>query len=161
MDNIKTYLSYNPNTGIFTWITKNTNRIKINDIAGHKNSEGYIHIRFDGKLYLAHRLAWLYVNGELPKKDIDHINEIKDDNRICNLRLATPQENTHNQSSPMSTNASGFRGVHWHKQDKKWRARITVNGKAKSLGLFDTAEEAHEAYLKAKKELHPFWMKEV
>jgi len=153
-------LSYDPETGLFINLTQRSSRAKKGSTTGCKRQDGYIHIKLDYKLYFAHRLAWLYVHGNFPEKDIDHINEIKGDNRLVNLRLATNQENMHNISSPQINNTSGFLGVSWDKNAQKWRARIIINKKYKHLGYFNTAEEAYEAYLKAKRELHPFWVEE-
>ena len=125
---------------------------------GCKNFKGYIKINIYGKEYLAHRLAWLYVYGKLPESFLDHINEIRDDNRITNLRLATLQENYHNISKPQKNNKSGILGVCRANCGKKWRADICFNGKIKYLGVFNTAEQAYDAYLKAKRELHTFWI---
>jgi hypothetical protein len=156
---LKELLSYDHETGLFTWrVSKGT--AKKGSIAGYKHLDGYIQIMIDNKNYLAHRLAWIYVYGSLPEKDLDHINEIKDNNRICNLRLATRQENNHNISKPRIHNISGFRGVCWCKCAKKWKSQIGINGKKKYLGIFNTAEEAYEAYLKAKREIHPFWVED-
>ena len=80
---------------------------------------------------------------------------------MINLRLATVQENNHNISTSNKNNASGLRGVCWHKFSGKWRAQIKINGNIKHLGLFNTSDEASEAYLAAKKELHPFWKEKV
>lgn len=157
---LKELLSYDPETGLFINLTQRRPQAKIGSVAGCKNNNGYIRIMIDGKLYQSHRIAWLYVYGELPENDLDHINEIKDDNRICNLRLDTNQENPHNISRPQVNNTSGFRGVSWHKWNKKWVARIKLNGKTQHLGFFDTAKEAHEAYLKAKREIHTFWVED-
>jgi hypothetical protein len=154
-------LSYNPDTGIFTNLTQRKGSSKKGTVAGSKHSSGYIHITIDSKKYRAHRLAWLYVHGNFPEKYLDHINEIKDDNRLVNLRLATKQENGHNMSSPHIDNTSGFIGVSWYKKAKKWVARIAINGRQKHLGVFDTAEQASEAYLAAKRELHTFWKEKV
>jgi hypothetical protein len=153
---LKELLSYDPDTGIFTNLTQR-GKVKKGAVAGSKYSNGYIYIEVDYKRYRAHRLAWLYVYGEFPANQIDHINEIKDDNKIVNLRLATNLENQHNVSSLQLNNTSGFRGVFWRKNRKKWKAIIYLNGRQKHIGHFDTAEEASEAYLAAKKELHPFW----
>ena len=71
--------------------------------------------------------------------------------------MATTQENKQNISKPSIANSSGFRGVSWEKKRQKWHAQIKLNGKTKHLGRFNTAEQAYNAYLKAKKELHPFW----
>jgi len=98
-------------------------------------------------------LAWLFVHGFDPPQQIDHINGIRDDNRIANLRLATVAENSQNVGK-QSNNKSGFKGVHWHARGKKFRAQIMANGKSKSLGLFHTAAEAAAAYDIAAAELH-------
>jgi len=150
-------LDYNPETGVLTWKVDRNSYIKAGSRAGAKNSEGYIHLRVGGKSCKAHRIAWLLAHGSLPDCDIDHINGDRADNRLCNLRAATRAENGQNQKRAHSSNkTSGLLGVHWHAQSKKWRSVIAVNKEKKYLGLFDTAEEAHAAYLKAKAELHPF-----
>ena len=94
----------------------------------------------------------MYVYGHWPEKEIDHINCVKDDNRIANLRIATRGDNCHNSSKPRN-NTSGFKGVDYHKHTKKWRARITVNDGQISLGYYHTPEEAHQAYCRKAKEL--------
>lgn len=155
---LKELLSYDIETGIFTNLTQRAQCVKKGADAGGKHPEGYIYIQIDGKQYNAHRLAWLYIYGELPKYPLDHINEIKDDNRISNLRLDINNENLHNKSNPQINNTSGFRGVHWSKKCQKWAAQISIKGKVKHLGLFNTAEEAYEAYLRAKREHHTYWV---
>jgi hypothetical protein len=156
-DRLKESLSYDPDTGLFTWIKKPSKKIKVGSTAGCKHPNGYIRIQIDYKLYGAHQLAWLYVYGESPACDIDHVDELKDNNRIVNLRLDVNRENPHNVSKPRSDNTSGYRGVDWREDLKKWQARIMVNGKSKHLGYFNTAVEAYAAYLCAKRKLHPFW----
>lgn len=93
-------------------------------------------------------MAWLYVYGEWPDFEIDHINGDAHDNRICNLRRATHQQNMAN-SKVRAHNASGLKGVQRHTLSRKWRARIQVSGRTIHIGLFDTKEEAHEAYMRA------------
>jgi len=159
-ERLKELLHYDPDTGIFINLTQRKGSSKKGTAAGSKHSSGYIHITIDSKKYRAHRLAWLYVHGNFPEKSLDHVNEIKDDNRLVNLRLATKQENGHNMSRPHIDNPSGYLGVSWHKQRKKWIARINSNGTRKHLGLFNTAEHASEAYLRAKREHHTFWVEE-
>ena len=92
--------------------------------------------------------------GEMPKQNIDHINGIRDDNRIENLRDVSQKINLQNKRNPNANSTSKFLGVCWHKSRNKWQSQIAVNGKDKYLGLFETAELAHEAYLIAKRELH-------
>ncbi len=100
------------------------------------------------KSYKAHRLAWLYEYGEFPKYHIDHINHNRIDNRIANLREVSRIDNQRNQKKS-ATNKSGFTGVHWHKQAKKWLASITVNCKTIYLGLYEDKNEAICARLHA------------
>jgi hypothetical protein len=141
---LKENLHYNPETGIFTWIKSKT-KVKRGDIAGYTDCKGYIAIGLNKKLYRAHRLAWLYVNGIMPTMHIDHVNRIKADNRIDNLRQATAAENNHNKDLSRK-NKSGFKGVCWNKKNKKWRAECTNNGKSHHLGYFVSAEAASIAY---------------
>ena len=83
---LKEILDYNTETGIWTWRVNQARRIKIGQRAGTIISDGHRHIGISGKFYKAHRLAWLYMTGEFPKDEIDHINGVPDDNRWCNLR---------------------------------------------------------------------------
>ena len=128
---LKKHLHYNPGTGIFTRLACSANNVKAGDIAGCLHN-GYIEIRVNKKRYLAHRLAWFYVHGEWPEQ-IDHINHIRDDNRLFNLRDATNLENGKNQSKKI-TNTSGVTGVYWAKRNKKWIASVSINNKTKYLG---------------------------
>jgi hypothetical protein len=138
---LKQQLHYCPQTGLFTWLVANSNRLKVGDVAGHKDARGYVQIGVHGKGYRAHRLAFLYMEGEFPPEHVDHINHIRDDNRWANLRHATNKEN--NRNSPMNKkNTSGFVGVSFHKAIKKWAANITLGGKQKHLGYFDDKKEA-------------------
>jgi hypothetical protein len=148
---LKEQLKYDPETGLFSWIGSRCPKCPPGKIAGtrHKAS-GYWVIRIGERLYRAHRLAWLYVNGEWPAYQIDHINGIRDDNRIANLRLASNAENARN-SKKQSNNTSGQRGVAWHSQRKKWQAYINFDGKRHSLGLHDDIEDASRAYQTASK----------
>ena len=109
----------------------------------------------DGKLYLAHRLAWLYVHGSFPEHHIDHINRDRADNRISNIREATPAENRQNASLQRNS-TSGFSGVSWTKRERRWRARIVVNSREIGLGYFVDKQSAADAYAEAKKQFHPF-----
>lgn len=127
-----------------------------NQIAGSTHPKGYLTVSIEGKKQLVHRLVWLFHYGYLPENQIDHINGIKTDNRIENLREANNSENQQNQKKPPVTNTSGFLGVTRYKSRGNWVAGIKINGKRINLGYFDTPEEAHAAYLAKKKELHPF-----
>ena len=135
---LKEKLHYNPETGIFTWLL---HRSKRGETAGSITNKKYAVVGIGLKQYAAHRLAWLYMYGVWPKDQIDHINHVRDDNRISNLREASHKENGKNQSIKKSNN-SGVTGVYWAKIHKKWYAQIRVNGKNKHLGCFDAKEDA-------------------
>lgn len=145
-------LTYDPLTGLFTW-NEQCGRVKKGQVAGTVKSNGYVQIRVRGRLYLAHRLAWLCVHGELPSLMIDHINQNKQDNRIANLRLANKSQNAQNTTAP-KTNTSGYKGVSWSGNSNKWRACIKLNQVFKHLGYFDCKEKANAAYKSAAKQLH-------
>jgi hypothetical protein len=140
--------------GVFWWITSKQGR-RMNRPAGRVNADGYIQIMIKGKRHYAHRLAWLYHFGVWPENDIDHRNGIRTDNRIENLREATKEQNQQNKGI-QSNNKSGYIGVCWDKNRQKWKAQIRINYKNNHLGLFQTPEQAREAYLAAKAELHSF-----
>ena len=152
---LKEILHYDENTGVFTWLIKPCKNLKIGAIAGTHRPDGYIQIRIKGKLYLAHRLAWLYVFGEFPKNEVDHFNHIKNDNSINNLRDVSGGVNSQNQVKAQKSNkTTGLSGSSFDKRDGVYRASITVNKKYMHIGYFKTAIEAHEAYLIAKRRLH-------
>lgn len=138
-------LDYDPSTGIFTWKTPPTNCIQQGSEAGSIGNHGYRQIQIDGKLYLAHRLAWLYAYGTYPENQIDHRNLIRSDNRLENLRCASSSQNKFNRQK-QSNNTSGFKGVSWYAPASKWRAQATIGRKYHSLGLYDSASEASLAY---------------
>lgn len=155
---LKEVLEYNQESGVFIRKTFSGNyaggKAKIGQIAGSVDERGYIRIRVCGKKYRAHRLAWMYVYGEMPA-GIDHINGIKSDNRICNLRPATQVENSQNRAVH-SKNTTGYAGVYFYKQTQKYKAQIGFNNKRYAIGYFETPEEAYKAYLQAKAKLHTF-----
>lgn len=145
LDRVKETLCYDPNNGIFTWKKRTGRRIKVGDVAGSNSGYGYVYICIDRCQLGAHVLAWLYVTGEWPKGDVDHINGIGSDNRISNLRLATRSQNLGNCRTHIDS-ISGLKGAAWDKQTGKWRCTIMVNGKSYDFGRHDTAEEAHKIY---------------
>jgi hypothetical protein len=145
-ERLRELLHYDPDTGVLTWLVSTGNRVRIGDAAGYARSDGYRGIKVGGQRFLVHRLAWLYVHGEFPSADIDHINGIPDDNRLANLRLATNSQNMGNRRKN-ANNRSGFKGV--FSDRGKWRAQIKVSGCRHYLGLFDTPADAHAAYLRA------------
>ena len=149
---LKHLLYFDPGTGLFRWRRSPKNGMQPWDIAGKIDHQGYAVITIDGKGYMAHRLAWLYVYAELPAQ-IDHKNMVRSDNRIGNLRAADNAQNGMNKRM-QSNNTSGFKGVTFHKRTGRFHAKIQANGQRKSLGYHVSAELAHKAYLKAAGELH-------
>ena len=151
---LKSILDYDQDTGAFTWKVRLARRTEIGAVAGTINNRGYIIITLYGKRYLAHRLAWLHIHGEFPLESIDHINGNVADNKLSNLRNVTQSANMQNQRNPRSDNTSGFLGVTYSKRNNKWQASIKLHGKNKTIGLYKTAELAHQAYLEVKRQLH-------
>lgn len=147
---LKSQLHYDPETGIFTWIVNKMGHSCFGKNAG-SNSHGYVQIGINGIRYRAHRLAFLYMNGEWPKDQIDHINRIKSDNRWRNLREATQQQNNQNKTFKIRDLPTGV-----EKRCNKYRANIKINNKNTYLGSFETPELAHIAYIKAKRECHEY-----
>lgn len=151
---LREILDYNPETGKFIWLVNPCKNIKAGTEAGCVSDYRYITIQ--RKRYGAHRLAWLYVYGELPVLSIDHINGDPFDNRISNLRLATVAQNSQNRYKAQKNNPHGNLGLTYDKVKKLWRARIGLNGKRIYIGKFKTQEAAYEAYIASKRELHPY-----
>ena len=152
-DELKHVLSYNPETGVFVWLIRPSKAVKAGMVAGCIEKRiGYSTIGIKGKIYKAHRLAWLYVHGEWPTGLIDHINGQKADNRIANLRVVLADGNSQNVRKPNRRNKSGFMGVIFFQN--KWRATMSYKGKTKWLGDYATPEEAHQVYLEAKRRYH-------
>lgn len=150
-DKLLEILSYDGGTGLFTWKTSNSNRRRVGDVAGGNVSKGYIAICIDYNRFFAHRLAWFYVHGVWPQHEVDHINGIHNDNRISNIRATTVEQNRRNKRMSKN-NTSGWKGV--SRSRKKWVAQIGVDNKHLHLGVFDTVEEAHQAYVAASKKYH-------
>lgn len=144
-EDVLSRLSYDGETGEFTWRIRPAKSITAGSKAGYRSHRGYIQIGLMGKMYLAHRLAWLYVHGEWTPHDTDHINGDKSDNRIANLRPAYRFQNEGNKPRN-ALNTSGVKGVSWCSFGHKWRACIKVDGKTRQLGRFGRIEDAAEAY---------------
>lgn len=147
-------LDYDKETGLFTWRNP-ANPKWLGRIAGClKKDKGYVEIRVKGAQFKAHRLAWVVTYKKWPSDEIDHINGVRHDNRIANLRDVTKSGNICNLKGAKSNSKSGLLGVWYDRYTKRWESQIALNGKNKHLGRFNTPEEAHQAYLKAKRELH-------
>ena len=153
LDRLKQLFYYDADTGLFIRkIPRGSSTAGA--IAGCKTRRGYIAMCVDGVVYLAHRLAWLYVTSEDPRQWIvDHSNGNPTDNRFQNLRICTNAGNTQN-ACRQKNNKSGFKGVSFDAERKQWRASIRANNVYKHLGRYQTAQEAHRAYCKAAAELH-------
>lgn len=148
-------LHYDPETGLFRNAPRKYSKTN-GRVVGCKTSRGYLRVGLDGHRHLLHRLAWLYVHGEWPQEDIDHINGVRTDNRMANLRLVTDSMNSQNQVRAHSNNvSSGLLGVSYKPSHKQWVARLSLSGKSKHVGYFRTRELAYEAYIEAKRRLHP------
>lgn len=141
-------VSYDPETGLFTRNVSTSPRAVAGQPCGDIDGKGYVRLRVDGIRYSAHRLAWFYVHGTWPADEVDHINNVRTDNRLSNLRLSDTFSNKRNTHA-YRNNKSGMKGVSWHVCSKRWRARIRINAKEVNLGLYDTPEEANAAYSKA------------
>lgn len=140
---VRSVLDYNPKTGVLIWIRKKSkySKVKPGSIAGYKNNKHYNRVYISNKHYLEHRIIWLWMTGEWPKLEIDHINGNKSDNRWCNLREVTKSQNTWNRKK-LKNNTTGYIGVYHIKKSNKYSAII-------NLGTFDTPEKAAVAYNKA------------
>lgn len=147
-------LSYDPESGSFTWLASASNRRKAGKIAGCKRADGYILVGIDGKLYTAHRLAWFYANGVWPDKIIDHINRNPSDNRLCNLRCVGREENSQNVGL-RKNNKSGVTGVSFWKKRGLWQVRIKYGGKLRHVGYFETLDAATNARKEAERKHYP------
>jgi hypothetical protein len=153
LDFLKTVLRYDGGTGVFVWLVNRGGTARAGTEAGNIQKMGYRYINFRGRLVGAHRLAWLYTHGVWPIGDVDHVNRDRADNRIANLRDTTRSQNMRN-SIRVRTASSPLQGVCWDRQAQRWLASITSDGKQMHLGRYETAEMAHEAYVKASREIH-------
>ena len=150
IDELRKRLAYRSD-GVLIWKRPTGPRIKAGCAAGTVNEEGYLRIQLHSALYFSHRIVWAILKREDPLEFfLDHINGDRLDNRIENLRKATKKQNACNQKAA--------KGYYFSKRNKKWRAAIRLNGKSKHLGLFDTEQQAREAYLRAKEKLHGEFM---
>lgn len=155
---LKDELSYDKDTGKFTRLKDKGRLSKNGDIAGTLGSLGYTIIKIQGKAHKAHRLAWLYMYGTFPSKNLDHINGIKDDNRIENLRECTQQENCYNRQARKGSK-SGIKNVCWHKRTKTWHVVLSFGGVCKFIGQFKDLELAELVAIEARIKYHKEYAK--
>jgi hypothetical protein len=156
-ERLRELLHYDPETGVFTWrVTsgKANNGAPAGWIGSSDGVRQVVLIGISHRNYKAHRLAWLHTYGAWPVGVIDHINGDPLDNRISNLRDTSQQVNSQNQRRARSDSKSGLLGAYWDERDRCWKSHIKADGRLKWLGRFDTPEEAHAAYLAAKRKLH-------
>lgn len=137
---LKELLDYDPETGVFTWRHFMGGFARAGSVAGSTDSHGHTQIKVDGKLHLAHRLAFLYATGATPA-EVDHVNRVKSDNRLANLRGVSRSENLHN-TAPCKRNKSGVKGVFWIERLGKWQAYISTAGKRRVLGCYAQFDDA-------------------
>ena len=158
---LRSRLNYDPETGKFTWkfcegMSKRWNTRYARKEAGYLNkTRGYVVIRIDGVMYLAHRLAWLWMTGHEPTEEIDHVNRDKADNRFVNLREASRNDNMRNGTGGKRTVNFGLpRGVTPVTGSKGFKAEVRANGHSTYLGTYPTPEEAGEAARRAREQYH-------
>lgn len=154
-ERLRELLHYDPETGVFTFRIATKPRLggraQPGKVAGSEHKTiGYVYLCIAKKKYLAHRVAWLYVHGEWPLL-IDHINGVRNDNRLANLRDSSPLLNSQNRRVTLA--GTGLIGA-YRTREGRFKSSIRVGGRQKWLGVFDTAEDAHFAYLAAKRKLH-------
>lgn len=139
---LRSVLNYDSRSGQFTWRVRASSRAAAGARAGSPHKEGYWLVRIKGVSYLAHRLAWFYVTGRWPRVEIDHEDRVRNNNAWFNLREATRTQQRANERIRCN-NTSGARGV--FRKRKKWSARMTFNGKPRTIGSFKTVAEAKRA----------------
>lgn len=155
---LRRILNYDPETGVFSRRVRSSHAFP-GDKVGCLRPDGYMQASVRGKTYLLHRLAAYHVTGEWPAGEVDHINGDRTDNRWANLRLVDRATNAQNERGKRRNKwQSEFMGVSPIEKTGKWVARICVNGRLRHVGTYATEEEAAEAYLSAKRELHPGFM---
>lgn len=148
LERLRELLIYDPATGEFTRRVDIYRKYRAGQKAGSRDRRGYVFLRIDYRPYTAHRLAWLYVYGVWPARDVDHIDGDCSNNRIANLRLATMSQNIAN-SKLSCRNKPGSKGVSWATNERKWKAQITFQSRNKHLGYFNSKEEAAACYREA------------
>lgn len=156
-DQARDILTYDPDTGILRWKRDVYRKIKAGQRAGCIRKDGRYVVRVDGELHYVHRMVWLLAHGQWPEGQIDHINGDQADNRLANLRAVTNTVNAQNKRKAMRTSQTGLLGASPARcsgEAGRYAAFIGFSGRRKNLGYFDTPEEAHAAYVAAKRQLH-------
>lgn len=141
---LKELFSYDPKTGFFTNLVDRGSRAKAGERAGSLSQRGYRDLKVDGVSYREHHLAWLYVNGIVPEQ-LDHKNGVRHENWIDNLRPANGTQQNFN--AERATGASALRGAYFDSRVQRWYSQIKIGGVVKWLGHFDSAEDAHRAFM--------------
>lgn len=149
-DEVRALLSYEAATGLLRWRVAPGGRARLGAIAGTRDRDGYVVVRYRGRGYKAHRLAWLHWHGVAPRGLIDHINHCRDDNRIANLRDVNAQVNADHLRPDARPTRSGVRGVSWFSQYRKWKATFTYRKRHYFVGHFDTVAAAEIALANAR-----------
>lgn len=150
---LRELVKYDPSTGVFTRLLRTRGRKSKSGAAGRTRGDGYVTLRIDGPEYLAHRLAFLFMNGSWPNGDVDHIDGDPSNNRFANLRIVERSVNMQNIRKAHKDTRSGLLGVYSNRPNL-WYSMIFAGGKQVYLGLFSSPESAHEAYLEAKRKMH-------
>lgn len=150
VERAKELFEYDPITGTLLWWVTKSSRAVVGSAAGSVNARGHVNVQVDRKMYAVHQVVYLLHHGVIPP-EIDHINQIKTDNRIENLRPCSSSQNKGN-IGPLSNNTTGYRGVSINSSSGKYHAQIKINGKQTYLGRFDTPEEAALTYNNAARE---------
>lgn len=150
---LRTLVHYDPNTGVMTRLKKTCNRVTVGKSGGSLNTNGYLQLSIENRLYLVANLAVLYMTDAWPIGEVDHKNAVKTDNRWDNLRDVPGAINAQNRRAASANSKSGFLGVSPLRD--KWAANINLNKKRTYLGSFETPELASAAYLAAKRVMHP------
>ena len=158
-ERLREVYEYDPLTGLFTYRVDVRGWGKFSPagkVVTTRDDNGYVVLTLDGKIIRAHRAAWIYMTGRNPKSGIDHVNQDQSDNRFANLREATKSENAQNVTEARSNNRSGYLGVAFEARRGTYAAHLSVRGKRYYRGGFATPQDAHEEYLRLKREHHPF-----
>lgn len=147
-------LRYDPETGVLAWKEPRKNgQMPAGSVAGSIAYTGYVKVQINRRMYMAHRIAWLLTHGDWPDGFLDHIDNCRSNNRIANLRIADPAQNSRNALMSCA-NTSGYKGVTWSKKSQKWQASVKVQGHSIYLGLFETKELAAEVARNARDFYH-------